>query len=590
MTPRSRPAAPGASDAARLDPSAAGGRMGIVMAVVLAGVAALAQSVAALVGVVTGAEPAFLAWPLLVLFAALPAGFAFLLVVRGMSGNAAGVLAGAGLIAACGVVADMQVAIDATRMARPELLLPQIEVSPAWWSLGLLLAGKLLAAVAGVAALRSARLLPDDTSDRERVRQPLALLAAAFGLLVGLGALLSPYTSTDPLLLDSAALDGPPFVLAGAVLLAIAVPVVAALGVANRAGGVVTGILGGLALGGLPLAVLPLVAAWRLAFVHPTVGPVLVLVGVGGLASLATMPNRWLVGLLARRADGVGGDGDAHVPPPRVLYAIAGGLAIVASASAIAGAMTSLVIGPDGREVGSPAQFLLYPVGLGLGLLGVAAFLPAVTAWVRPIFSVAWTGALLVGTQVLSVPIAADELPIETTPGAAGWWTFGTVVMTVLLAVCSLVAGVVEREETGRSPAVADAEVSGGIGGMLIGGGSVLAGALVFGAFLLPVVRSPDYVPSALTGEIDVAFWGVLLVTLAVLGALGLVPRSGQASAVGLLTAVTGVVGLRLLESYAVGRRYDVTIGLGAWFAIGAIVVLVALAITVAIRGSSTER
>lgn len=587
MTPRSRPAAsPGASDANRHDVLAAGARTGIVTAVGLAGVAALAQSVAVVIGVVTGAEPAFLSWPLLVLFAVLPVGLALGFLLRPAPGIAAGVLAGAGVVAACSAVADAQVAIDATRMARPELLLPQVEVSPAWWGLGLLLAGKLLLAVSGVIALRSARSLPDDTSDRDRVRQPLALLAAAFGLLLGIGALLGPYTSTDPLLLDSAALDGPPLVLAGAVLLGIAVPVAAALGVANRAGGVANGILGGLALGGLPLAMLPLVAAWRLEFVHPTAGPVIVLVGVGCLAALATLPSRWLAVLLVR-ADGSDGAG---LPRQRALYGIAGVLAVLAGASAIAGAMTPLVIGPDGQQVDSPVQFLLYPLGLGLGLLGVAAFLPAIAAWVRPVFSVAWVGVLFVGAQVLAVPIAADELPIDTTHGPAGWWTFGAVVFALLLAVCSLVAGVVEREETGRLPAVSDATVSGGIGGKLVGAGAALAGVLVLGAFLLPVVRSPDYVPAALSERIDLAFWGVLVASLAVLGVLVLVPRSGRVSAVALLVAAIGVVGLRLLEFYAVGRRYDVSVGLGTWFAIGAIVVLVALVVTVAIRGRSTER
>ncbi|MPY77007.1 MAG: hypothetical protein GEV04_00650 [Actinophytocola sp.] len=586
MTPRSRPATPsGPSEATRLDAlPAAGARTGIVTAIGLAGAAALAQSIAAVIGVVTGAEPAFLSWPLLVLLAVLPVAVALGLLLRGTPGIAAGVLAGAGVVAACGAIADAQVAIDATRMARPELLLPQIEVSPAWPGLGLLVAGKLLLAVAGGIALRSARSLPDDTSGRERVRQPLALLAAASGLLLGIGTLLAPYTSRDPLLLDSAALDGPPLALAGAALLGIAAPAFAALGVASRAGGVANGILGGLALGGLSFAVPPIVAAWLLEFVDPAAGPVLVLVSVVCLAALATLPSRWLDVLLVRSDDG------PAVPRQRVLYAIAGGLAILAGVSAIAGAMTPLVIGPDGHQVGSPVQFLLYPVGLGLGLLGVAALLPTAAAWVRPVFSVAWAGVLLVAAQVLTVPIAADELPIDTTNGAAGWWAFCAVVFAVLLAVCSLVAGVVEREETGWLPAVADAEVSGGVAGKLIGGGAALAGVLALGAFLLPVVRSQDYVAAALSARMDLAFWGVLLATLAVLGVLALVPRSGRSSAVALLVAAIGVVGLRLLESYAVGRRYDMTIGLGALFAIGAIVVLVALAVTVAIRGRSTER
>lgn len=597
MTPRSRPtSASGASEATGLDAlPGAGARTGIVTAVGLAGAAAFVQSVAAVIGVVTGAEPAFLSWPLLVLFAVLPAGCALGLLLRGAPGSAAGVLAGAGVVAVSGAVAEAQVAIDATRMARPELLLPQIEVSPAWWGLGLLLAGKLLLAVAGVTALRSARMLPDDSPDRDRIRQPLGLLAATFGLLLGIGALLAPYTSTDPLLLDSAALDGPPLVLAGAALLAVAAPVTAALGVANRAGGVASGILGGLAIGGLPLGVLPLVAAWLLGFLHPSVGPVLVLLGVGGLAALATAPSRWLLVLLRRDADSTGITADrrddAAVPHQRVLYAIAGGLAVLAGASALAGAATSLVIGPDGQPVGSPVQFLLYPVGIGLGLLGVAMFLPAIAVWVRPMLSVAWAGVLLVGAQVLSVPIAADELPIETTNGAAGWWTFGAVVLAALLAVCSLVAGVVEREETGRPSAGSETSGAyGGFGGKLVIGGAGLAGVLAVGAFLLPVVRSQDYATAALTEDVDVAYWGVLLATVAVLGALALVPRSGRVSAIGLLVAVIGVVGLRALETYAVGRRFDATIGAGTWFAIGAIVVLVALTVMVAVRGNSTGR
>lgn len=585
MTARSRPAASGTSGPARPTALSDGvSHAGIVAAVGVAVVAAVSQSAGSVVGVVTGADPAFRSWPLLVLLAALPAALAVGLLLRGKPGIAAGVLAGAGVVAAGGVIADVQFAIDATRMARPELLLPEREAAPEWGGLGPLIAGKALLVVAGVMALRASRSLPDDTSGREQVRQPLALLAAAAGLLLAIGGLIAPYISNDPLLLDTSALDGPPPVLAGAALLVLAVPAAAALGVAGGAGGFANGLLGGLALGGLMIALPPLVAAWRLPFLHATAGPIVVIVGAACLVLLATLPGDRLAALLLRRDDG------PALPRLRVLYAIAGGLAIASGVCAFAGAMTPLVIGPGGERVNSPAQWLLYPLGLGLGLLGIVAFLPAVAARLRPVFSVAWSAVLLAGGQVLTVPIAAEELPIKTDQGAAGWWTFGAIVFALLLAVCSLVAGVVEREETGRLPAVADADDSGGSGGALIGGGAALAAALSLGAFLLPVARTPSYATTALTEQVDLAYGGVLLTTLAVLGVLLLVPRSGKEPAIALLAAVAGVVVIRLLEWYAVGRRYEAAFAPGALFAMGAVVVLVALVVMVAARGRSAER
>lgn len=585
MTARSRPAAPGTSGPARPAALSDGvSHAGIVTAVGVAVVAAVSQSAGSVVGVATGADPAFRSWPLLVLLALSPAALAVGLLLRGKPGIAAGVLAGAGMVAAGGVIADVQFAIDATRMARPELLLPERETAPEWAGLGPLLAGKALLAVAGVMALRASRSLPDDTSGREQVRQPLALLAAAAGLLLAIGGLIAPYTSNDPLLLDTSALDGPPPVLAGAAVLVLAVPAAAALGVAGGAGGFANGLLGGLALGGLTIALPPLVAAWRLPFLHVTAGPIVVIVGAACLALLATLPGDRLAALLLRRDDG------PALPRLRVLYAIAGGLAIASGVCAFAGAMTPLVIGPGGERVNSPAQWLLYPLGLGLGLLGLVAFLPAVAARLRPVFSVAWAAVLLAGGQVLTVPITAEELPIKTDQGAAGWWTFGAIVFALLLAVCSLVAGVVEREETGRLPAVVDADDSGGRGGALIGGAAALAAALSLGAFLLPVARTPSYATTALTEQVDLAYGGVLLTTLAVLGVLLLVPRSGKEPAIALLAAVTGVVVIRLLEWYAVGRRYEAAFAPGALFAMGAVVVLVALVVMVAARGRSAER
>lgn len=196
MTARSRPAASGTSGPARPAALPDGvSHAGIVTAVGVAVVAAVSQSAGSVVGVVTGADPAFRSWPLLVLLALSPAALAVGLLLRGKPGIAAGVLAGAGVVAAGGVIADVQFAIDATRMARPELLLPEREAAPEWAGLGPLLAGKALFVVAGVMALRASRSLPDDTSGREQVRQPLALLAAASGLLLAIGGLIAPYTS-----------------------------------------------------------------------------------------------------------------------------------------------------------------------------------------------------------------------------------------------------------------------------------------------------------------------------------------------------------------------------------------------------------
>lgn len=529
-------------------------------------------------GVVGGGRQAYESLPLLVVLAAAPAVLSVVLVMRGKPAVAAGVLSGAGVVAVGRLLLDAQFAADPTLAARPELYLPVLQFEPPnWWGVGFLLAGHLVMIVSGVVAVRAALYLPDDVVSPAGSRQRMVVMAMIAGLLISLGVLIHPYFSDNALLIDNGALDGPPLVLAGALLLAMGIPIAIALAASARAWGLTKGVLLGLAVAGVAVAIPGIAGVMFVPWLHIAVGPIAVVLGAAGLAALGTLPSGGLGGQArpdeaAEAADVVT---EAKVPRRRMLDGGVGALALATAVAAVAGASSPMVAGDDGAAVDNLSQTLLAPAGVLVGVLGLAMFVPKAAAVVRPALSVAWAGVLLVGAQALALPVAVDTVLMTSRPGIGVVWTAVSVLGALLLAACSLVAGVVEREDTERVPLHSAVMYS-----------SAIAGALVIGAFGLPVISAAEYHGSGLAQRFDLTFWGVLVAMLVVLGALALAPLCRSARAAALLLGAIGVVALRLLELPLVGRQVTgFEIEAGAWFGFAAVAVLaVAAGIAVVAR------
>lgn len=515
-------------------------------------------------GVVADGRQAYESLALLIVLAAALAVLSVVLVLRGKPAVAAGVLSGAGMVAVGRLPLDAQFAVDPTLATRPELYLPVLQFEqPNWWGVGFLLAGHLVMIVSGVVAVRAALYLPDDVRSPAGSRQRMVVIAMIAGLLISLGVLIHPFFSDNALLIDNGALDGPPLVLAGALLLAMGIPMAIALAASATAWGLTKGVLLGLAVAASAVAIPSIAGVIFVPWLHLAAGPIVAVLGAAGLAVLGSL-----------RAGGLGGQPpsdatddvvtEARMPRRRMLDGGVGALALATAVAAVAGARTPMLSGDDGAAVENLSQPLLGPAGVLVGVLGLAMFVPKGAAVVRPALSVAWAGVLLVGVQALALPVAVDTVLLASRPGIGVVWTAVAVLGALLLAACSLVAGVVEREDTERVPLHSAVMFS-----------SAIAGPLVIGAFGLPVISAAEYQGSGLAQRFDLTFWGVLVAMLVVLGALALAPLCRSARAAALLLGAIGVVAMRLLELPLVGGQVDgFEIEAGTWFGFAAAAVL----------------
>ncbi|MGH3451644.1 MAG: hypothetical protein ACRDQW_13155, partial [Haloechinothrix sp.] len=229
--------------------SAADGRLGGHSARLLAGlglaaVGSVVLSLGAAVEVVTGARPGYLSWPVLAVLAALPAALAIGLAWRGRPNVAVGVLAAGAVLAPGRMLLDSQFVVDASRASRPELYVAVSLQSPApQLGLWLLFAGHLAALLAGVLALGSLRSEAEPEGPSRRVRQQALTASTLIGMAAAASLALPPFRSDNVYLLCGSALDGPELVTGGTLVLAVAIPLSAALSVTARSGHVTRGTL-----------------------------------------------------------------------------------------------------------------------------------------------------------------------------------------------------------------------------------------------------------------------------------------------------------------------------------------------------------
>lgn len=571
-----------------------------------------------------GTERGFASAPLLVALAVAPVLLAGVLVARSNRAAGAAVLLGAALLAPGAALVDLQLVVDPSVASRPELYLPT-DLSLPEPALGLwaLLAGHgavLIAGLLSFAALRSEGAATGDGSGLAGLADPadsggavaawrrryvrVALPAAVAG---GCGLVMTPFYSADVYLLAQNAFEGPSVELVGSVLCALALPVGAVLLVAGaREVPVARGGLGGLALALAAVALPSLVAAFAMSSLDVGGGSVLAVVGAAGLAVTAA----------AFRA-GSDGEGNAlgsategaatTIPGTRKLEITTGVLAVITGVLSVAGSLLPQVeLSGGGPAPQSPARWLLLAAGLLLGIAGLALFSGRLAPAVRPVVSMVWVGVPLAATAVLDTALTSGYTPSVLSPPGPGGPAFrehlaaGAIgsgpgvllawlaMMTALVTVCcSVLAGVVEREDLDEEPGAEPGIEGGGISGVGLRMLTPLTAAAVLSvaAFATPMVTAPGYVETGLLSDVGPPTWGLVAAVLTVIGGCALAARSRPARAAALLAGVACVVGLRAATVPLVGGEVEgSSAGLGLWFSLAAVVALGVCAV-IAVRG-----
>lgn len=563
-------------------------------ALAASGAAAVLLAFGATMPVLSGADPGFGSGPLLVVLAVLPLGVALVCVLLGRASAGAGVLVGVAALAPGRAVMDLQFAVDASAATRPELYLATDLASPAPMAgLWLLLAGHVATGAAGVLANAAARNGAEGDQAADELtgwRQRWMLVAVGAGVVAAFGVLMAPIASDDVYLLARNAFEGPLVALAGYVLLAGAIPLVAALVMSSRGDSAFArGGLVGLATGVVCVTVPNLAAGLSLDTAGVSAGPVIALVGAAGLVAVAAVRSGdGAVASAEGSAENGDRAGEARVPGLRRLQAATGLLAVITAACAVAGASTAQLMPIAGLSAPeSPSRWLLFAAGVGVGLLGLAMFVPRAAMLVRPVLSVLWAGVLLAGTAVLDTAIAADSLPVAISAGPGMLWTWLAMLAAVVTACCSVVTGFVERDDVGATGAPEGADTPALGLNMLVPLTATAVLAVV--AFSTPVLTAPDYVVPGLWSHFGTPSWGLLAGVLAVLGALVLATRSRPLPAAGLLIGTAGVLGLHA-AALPLSEIDGARAATGVWFALAAAVAALATAALVLSRAVRAVR
>lgn len=556
----------------RLDPrtpDAADGRptFTFALALVLGTLAALLLAVGSSVPVVAGASPGFGSMPLLIVLALAPMALVVVFVLRGRAAVAAGVFAGAAALAPGRLVTDLEFFADPSATARPELYRPEVFALPGPAAgIWLLLAGLVATVAAGGVALRAAGVRSEGGSGRG-----VLLAGVAGGLVAAIGVMMAPFSSDDAFLPVGSAFESPGLVLAGCLLMAFALPVTAALSITSSAE-FARGSLLGLGIGAATLALPNLVSGLAVPALGLTAGPIVTLVGTAGLVAVAIVRDDRV------SAAAVGEDrresGEARLPGSSRLRIATGLLGLLTTLTALIGALLPQVMVDDLPGPHSPTHWLLFTAGSVFGVLSITMFVPRLAQSVRPALSVTWSAVALAVTSVLTTAITASELGVGLAPGPAVPWIAGSLVFAVAAACCSVVAGMIERDDREEPDE-------------LVPGPSVLlilllvASALAIAAFGMPSIISPDYTEPTVWSNFGTPSWGLLIALCTVLGACALSLRSRPPRAAALLAGAGVVTSLRLLAlPFASGQIPGANAGLGWWLTLVCAVALFAAAVT----------
>jgi hypothetical protein len=547
--------------------------------------AAVSLSLGALLPVVKGAVPGFSGAPVLIVLALLPVAVAVGLALTGRHAAASGLLIGLAVLMPGRLLLDLQFAVDSSRVARPELYLPTALENPGGGAgLWFLLAGYLLTAVAGVLAGRDVRAQSESSGQAQPGRRRWQLVAPAVAVVSAVGLLMMPMRSTSVYLQVLSPFDGPFLIWTGSLLLACALPLAVLIAIGSAVDGVAKGTLLGLAFGTVAVALPNLLAGMTVPRLGVTFGPIMVLLTAVVLAVLAFLrPGR--ASAVEPVSDQHDLAGEAEVPGLSRLRLTAGVLGVLTAVTSLAASVSALVTSASAVAVPeSPARWLLLPAGATVGVLAVLTLIPATSARVRPALSVAWAGVALAGAAVLGTALAATSPTGGYSAGAGVFWTIAAMILATVTAGCSVILGVVEREESEDTGP--DGPRPSGAVLTPLAAGAVLA--LV--AFGTPTFTAPEYVAPGLWSDFGTPSWGLLGAVLTVLGAAALALRSRPGQAAALLFGAVLVLAVRAAELPVLGGQVQGSqTGIGFWLTLAGMVAFVLAAVLAATGARKAE-
>ena len=518
------------------------------------------------------------------------------------------VLVGAALLAPGALLTDLQLIVDATKVARPEIVMPtSLTGLHAGVGSFVLIAAHVIAMTAGGLAggyagapdgstFAEAVDLPDNPRSLTQARR---LLGASLvcGVVIAVGSVMPALYSHDALLVAVDVVPSPWLVRVGSVLVAV----VATIALAWAAGtgnpdvhrGVSLGVLAGLAAVSGP----SLVAGLVMDRVGVAPGPILALGGAVLAVGVAFIPAKKEEAEDEHEAEIILGGNRLH-QVSGVLGILLGVGAVVSAVSAVYTASVT------GSSIVGEATKLGLAAGLLVGVLGVLVAIGGRTAQaVRPAFVVALGALALPAAATLDDALGAtrarDSIQGQSTPGADGWMTLlvqgqqgptaeqvtlgAAFWLSVLLlvgaavaAVVAALAGVAEREEL---------DLSDRPDNQVLWAPAGLAALAAVGAFALPLINAPNYRIPDLYSTFTVASVGQLLALIAVVAAVVQAPLARPARGAALLIGAAGVVGVRLLQ-FPLGssRVPGATAGHGWWLAL---LTLALLLVAAAVAGSA---
>jgi hypothetical protein len=527
-------------------------------------VAAVSLVLGAVLPVVSGASPGFASAPLLITLAVVPMGVAVGFTLTGRYTVAAGVLIGLAALAPGRLLLDLQLAVDASLATRPELYLPSTLGSPGMGTgLVFLLAGHLLTAVAGLLAAGFMRAEAEAAGRSQPGRRRWQVITPLIGIIAGISLLMTPLRSGTPYLLAGPAFEGPFPASGGYLLLAVAIPLAGLLVTGSVVDGIAKGALLGLALGTFAVALPELISALSVSMLSAAAGPVVALIAGLALLGVSFLPFSEVSPAedLARQDVA----GEARLPGLFWLRLTTGILGLATAVAAVVGALSSQLTSPSALSAPkSPASWLLLVAGVVVGVLAPLTIAPPVSPVIRPALSVVWVGVLPAGTAVLGTAVVATDVRGFYSEGPGTFWTIVAVALAGVTAACSVITGVVERDEAEEAGPDAPRPTSKVV--------AVLAAAAVLtvAAFGTPTFTAPDYVAPGLWTNFSDQSWGLLAAVLTVLGAIALVPRSRPSSAASLLLGATLVLALRAAELPMLGGQVEgAQAGTGFWLSLG---------------------
>lgn len=512
----------------------------------------------------------------------LPAALTAVLAVR-RPVAALAVAAGAGLVGAVRLLADLPVVTSPDSLARPDLFVETTDRSLPFHPAGggyLLLAADAVALAAGVfAAMRlSGRLSFQRDSDLDRAA---GSDLSAGGLVPGREA-----DETAPDRGDDDRAGRPPrnYLMTAAGFVGVLLLAVGALTVPYRGGYLASRYIEvGIPLAGLIAAVLLAVLAATAVLVGGSLPRTLAMALLGGVALAACLPvlaavvavvtapvqlatTVWLTvagaillaaaGLLARVTMVRAGDDTPAVAAPSpamgilagVVGVVAGGLAAAAFALPLldAGGLEDLLVLSDGSRL--PGATLFLAAAVPLAVAGLLALVPATARAGRAALMVVWAAAVPAVTGSLQTlgddGISTARLMDLVSIGSGTWCGVAALVMAVVAAV---LAAVTSHRAAQASATVPDDDSVASARAVTVPLALGLGGLTVVAA-LLPVFDTAGQVrgPSLLRGY-TVETWGVWALVLATIGALAgaaVTRRRWVALALGLAAAAVQAVRL----------------------------------------------